>query len=144
MLDVALTPSQRGDATLPIPLLDLVRTRVLGFVPPALDSDVRRIFRALALDVHLANSTADFATRVISYAPHLLLVDMDAPGIHADLVRTARALCSGVPVVEIVYCWSEREMHAHSLADALVHKPPRTAEWHAQLRRLGIVAPAAA
>lgn len=144
MLDVALTPPQRGDATLRIPVLDLVRTRVLGLVPSGLDSDVRRVFRELALDIHLTGNAGDFATRVISYAPHLLVVDMDAPGMHAELVGTARALRGGVPVLGVVYHWSERELYARSLVDALVHKPPRTAEWLAQLRHLGIVAPAAA
>jgi hypothetical protein len=64
--------------------------------------------------------------------------------MHAELVKTARALQRDVLVLGLAYYWSEREGYARALADALVHKPPRATEWLAQLSRLGIVGPAAA
>lgn len=119
-------------------------SRVLALVTPSFDADVRRILGDLALEADVAGDADEFVRRLFSVRASLALVDIDAPGVHRELLRATKAAARGLVVVGMAYYWSDGEAWARGETDGLVHKPPRAGEWSAQFRRLGVILPPAA
>jgi DNA-binding response OmpR family regulator len=110
----------------------------IGLIPQALHQEVRRALAGLHVQLDLA-ATADLVVaRLESDCPDLLLIDTDLVGCPADLCAFAHSLRPDVKVFGLVNQWSEREESLRSCADAVLHKPPRSAEWRPVLRRFGV------
>ena len=110
----------------------------LGLVAVDLQPSVRDVMAGFHVRLELSDATDVVVTRIETSCPPLLLIDTELLGCPADLCRFARSLRSGVKVIALAYFWSDREGALRACADAVLHKPPRRADWQATLTRLGV------
>ena len=110
----------------------------LGLVAVDLQPSVRCVMASFNVRLELSDATDVVVTRIETSCPDILLVDTELVGCPADLCRFARSLRPDVIVLGLAYFWSEREEALRACADAVLHKPPRRADWQATLTRLGV------
>ena len=110
----------------------------LGLVAVDLQPSVRDAMAGFNVRLELSDATDVVVTRIETSCPGILLIDTDLLGCPADLCRFARSLRSDVKVITLAYFWSDREEALRACADAVLHKPPRRADWQAPLTRLGV------
>lgn len=111
----------------------------LGLVPIAQQSEVERATRGFGLKLELL-AVEDLAiARIESGCPDVLLIDADLVACPGQLCRFARSLRPDVAVFLLTWYWSERDDVLWRCADAILHKPPRYAEWEFVFRRCGVL-----
>jgi hypothetical protein len=123
----------RGAGVGPVPPLE-----TLGLAPGALCAEIERVTVGFHLKLEWQADIALFVARVESGCPPLLLIDTDLVGCPGDLCRFARSLRPDVRIFGISCYWSERDEALLTCVDALLHKPPRRAQWEAVFDRAGI------
>jgi len=110
----------------------------LGLIAHDLQPAVRAAMAGFNVRLELSDATDVVVARIESGCPPLLLIDTELLGCPVDLCRFARSLRPDVIVLGLAHFWSEREEALRACADAVLHKPPRRANWQATLTRLGI------
>ena len=110
----------------------------LGLVPVALHRSIERVAFPFNLKLEWETATDLFVARIESACPDLLIVDTDILGCLSDLCSFARSLRPGVKVFGLTCYWSERDEALLDCADAVLHKPPRQAQWEAVFAAAGI------
>lgn len=110
----------------------------LGLAAPPLRTEIERLAEAYRVKFEWQPAIDLFVTRVESGCPDLLLIDTDLLGCPDALCRFARSLRPDVKVFGISCYWSERDEALVACVDALLHKPPRRAQWEAMFDRAGI------
>ena len=110
----------------------------LGLIARDLQPAVRAAMTDFDVRLDISDVTDLVVARIESGCPPLLLIDTELLGCPVDLCRFARSLRPDVIVLGLAYFWSEREGALRTCADAVLHKPPRRADWQATLTRCGI------
>jgi len=110
----------------------------LGLAAPLLQAEIKRLAAAYRVKLEWETAVGLFVARVESGCPALLLIDTDLLGCPDDLCKFARSLRPDVRVFGISCYWSERDEALLTCVDALLHKPPRRAQWEAMFDRAGI------
>ncbi len=110
----------------------------LGLVELSLQRTVLETFEPFNVRIEMSDTADLVVARIESGCPQILLLDTELMGRPADLCCFARGLRPDLIVLAVAYFWSEREEALRECADAVLHKPPRQAEWHMTLRRLQV------
>ena len=110
----------------------------LGLIARDLQPAVRAAITGFNVRLESWDVTDLVVARIESGCPPLLLIDTELLGCPVDLCRFARSLRPDVIVFGLAYFWSEREGALRTCADAVLHKPPRRANWQSTLTRCGI------
>ena len=112
--------------------------KALGLAAASLQAEVERLAGPYRVRFEWQPAVELFVAMVESGCPDLLLIDTDLLGCPDDLCKFARSLRPDVRVFGISCYWSERDEALRTCVDALLHKPPRRAQWEAMFDRAGI------
>ena len=115
------------------------RPEALGLVPVAMRSEVERATRELGLKLECLAAEDLAVARIESGCPNILLIDADVVARPGDLCRFARSLRPNIRVFVLTWYWSERDEVLGRCGDAILHKPPRCAEWESVFRPCGVL-----
>lgn len=116
------------------------RPTMLAFVPLGLRGTVARAVEQFPLQLAFVSSASKLATRIEGGCPEIVFFDTDLLGCPIDLCRLVRSLRNDAKVIGLSGYWSDRDEALRKCLDAILHKPPRIAEWEMILKRLGFAA----
>jgi hypothetical protein len=114
-----------------------IHLSVLAFVPCDLRGSVTRALQPCSPQIAFVVSVEALTAHIESGCPEVIFVDTDLVGCPVDLCRIIRSLRTDAKVVGLSCRWSDRDEALGECLDAILHKPPRVAEWEAALRKLG-------
>lgn len=103
--------------------------RAAGLVAIPIQPLVLQALGPFPLQIELFERLETLVTGIETACPGLLLVDSDLAGNFKDLHAFARSLRPDVRILALLCYWSDREASLRACADAILHKPPRDAEW---------------